>query len=118
MDALISNKTFDDATADIALDLPLRDDNDAGAKTVRDYFVALLRELWESEEGFSGKRPFGNSGWKHDVEHAFLKAGLVDGMLDEDGYIAKMDRKAADKLALACIERLGRSPLRMPGKKR
>jgi hypothetical protein len=48
------------------LDLKLPE-NDAGADTVRDYLKALLLKLWEEEEGFSGKRPFGNSGWKHEL---------------------------------------------------
>lgn len=48
----------------------LMGENDAGALTVRDYLKALLRRLWLEQEGFSGKRPFGNSGWE-----------------DEDGWI-------------------------------
>jgi hypothetical protein len=29
--------------------------------------------LWDEEDSFSGKRPFGNSGWKWDVYTAFLE---------------------------------------------
>lgn len=35
--------------------------------TVREYFVSLLRTLWDQEDTFSGKRPFGDSGWKWDL---------------------------------------------------
>lgn len=38
------------------LALPM-DGNDADAKTVGGYLVALLQTLWNEEEGFSGKRP-------------------------------------------------------------
>ena len=31
--------------------------------TIRQYFSRLMLELWTNEEGFSGKRPFGDSGW-------------------------------------------------------
>lgn len=48
--------------------------NDAGAETVRGYLYALLEAVWEEEEGFSGKRPFGNSGWKRDVIGPLVKA--------------------------------------------
>ncbi len=48
------------------LDLPLPD-NDSGARTVRAYLRALLTELWREEGNFSGKAPFGNSGWQYDV---------------------------------------------------
>ena len=41
------------------LNLPMQD-NDAGAATIRDYLVALVREVWRERDGFSGKRPFGN----------------------------------------------------------
>ena len=32
--------------------------------TVKDYLKTLLHTLWDEEDGFSGKRPFGNSGWQ------------------------------------------------------
>lgn len=84
------------------LDLPMQQ-NDADAKTVRDYLKALLSRLWEQEESFSGKRPFGNSGWKADVEAALVRAGAVAGNLDSDGYVDSGD---CDKLIAAAIETL------------
>jgi len=51
--------------------LSIRFNSDAGDNlTVRDYFYNLLRTLWIEEEGFSGKRPFGNSGWQYDIYNA------------------------------------------------
>ncbi len=88
------------------LDLPLRD-NDAGAKTVRDYLLALLRELWVEEAGFSGKRPFGNSGWQYDIYVPMMEAGLIDGRLDEYGYVVEMDTEKADALLVSAIGELG-----------
>ena len=41
--------------------------NDIGAKTIGEYFEKLLLTLWDEQEDFSGKRPFGNSGWEYDV---------------------------------------------------
>jgi hypothetical protein len=87
------------------LDCPMGQ-NDAEAATVRDYLKALLRELWASGEGFSGKRPFGNSGWEYEVYTALVKADLVEGKLDTDGYIEKVDRDTADRLILAAIDTL------------
>lgn len=43
--------------------IPMQE-NDAGAKTVGEYLKILLLTLWDEEDCFSGKRPFGNSGWK------------------------------------------------------
>jgi len=42
-------------------------DNDANADTIRDYLKVLLSTLWEEGESFSGKRPFGNSGWEYEL---------------------------------------------------
>lgn len=67
------------------LDLPMSE-NDAGAKTVRGYLKRLLMELWEQGEGFSGKRPFGNSDWEYDIYHALATAGKAPGTVDEDGF--------------------------------
>lgn len=62
---------------DAALDV--RFDSDAGSQlTVREYFRELLTTLWGEKEGFSGKRPFGNSGWEYEVHSALAKAGFVD----------------------------------------
>ena len=68
------------------LTLPMQD-NDAEAATIREYLVALLRQLWAEGEGFSGKRPFGNSGWEWDMYPPLIKAGLVAGRLDEEVFI-------------------------------
>lgn len=43
--------------------IPIQE-NDAGAKTIGEYLKKLLLTLWDEEDGFSGKRPFGNSSWK------------------------------------------------------
>lgn len=89
------------------LDLPLPD-NDAGAATVRDYLITLLRTLWSGGEDFI-KRPFGNSGWQHDIYAPMVTAGLIDGKLDEDGWIDHVDSRAADGLMDEAIQALGRA---------
>lgn len=81
--------------------LELRFDSDAGdGGTIRDYFHALLTTLWQEGEGFSGKRPFGNSGWEWDIYKPLIEAEYVDGKLDPDGYIEKCDEKQANTVAL------------------
>lgn len=86
-------------------DIPMGE-NDAGAATVRGYLKALLSTLWSEEESFSGKRPFGNSGWQYEVYVALVKAGAVSGKLDADGYIEECDNAKADELIQAAIESL------------
>lgn len=89
------------------LDLELPANNDAGAKTVRGYLIGLLTGLWREKDGFSGKRPFGNSGWEYDVYTSMIRAGLIQGKLDADGYVEEADTQAADELILAAIKSLG-----------
>jgi len=81
-------------------------DNDANASTVIDYLRTLLSTLWEEEEGFDGKRPFGNSSWQSDVHAALIDAGVVAGELDADGYIIEGDTDFADRLIQALINDL------------
>lgn len=66
------------------LDCPMGE-NDAGASTIREYLQELLITLLAEEECFSGKRPFGNSGWLGDLAEPLVKAGLVKGQLADDG---------------------------------
>lgn len=86
-------------------DCPMQE-NDSGATTVKGYLKALLKALWREGEGFSGKRPFGNSCWEFDLYKALIAEGLVEGKLDEDGYIDRVDKKAANKIIFAAIEAL------------
>lgn len=52
--------------------------------SIRNYFKELLCKLIEEEEGFSGKRPFGNSGWVHDLVKALVQAKAIKGTYDEE----------------------------------
>jgi hypothetical protein len=60
-----------------------RFDSDAGDNlTPREWLCDLLLTLWHDGEGFSGKRPWGNSGWETDIykplaQHGFIKATLT-----------------------------------------
>ena len=88
------------------LDLPMARGNDAGAKTIKDYFKALLKQVLTEEESFSGKRPFGNSGWMHDLYLPMVKAGIIAGEMDSDGYLEDYDRDEALKKLLAAVKEL------------
>jgi hypothetical protein len=81
-------------------------DGDHGEMSLTEYLKTLLGTLWEEAEGFSGKRPFGNGGWQFDVYVALIKAGLVAGTLDSQGYVEKVDTREADALVFAVIKRL------------
>lgn len=89
----------------VVLALPL-EPNEAGAATVRDYLIELLATLWREKEGFSGKRPFGDSGWQYDVYTALAAAGLIDLDRDEHGYIDTCDTETGDRIIAAAIEHL------------
>lgn len=84
-------------------------ENDAGAATVGGYLQALLSKLWQEEEGFSGKRPFGNSGWADELYRPLIAAGKVEGgKLDEDGRA--LERGEADDVVFEAIEALFTEP--------
>jgi hypothetical protein len=52
-------------TVDTILDEELELRNfDGEPLTVREYMLNLALRVWEEEESFSPKRPFGNSGWQ------------------------------------------------------
>lgn len=75
--------------------LEARFDSDAGDDlSVREYLRGLLLTLWDEGEGFSGKRPFGNSGWEYDLYKPLIREGFIKGKLDEYGYIENVSPKA------------------------
>jgi hypothetical protein len=96
-------KPITDPKVFAALNQPMQD-NDAGALTIREYFFQLLNTLWEEGEGFSGKRPFGNSCWEHEIYQALVVGKHIKGALDEDGYLEDYDRDAANKLVTKMIQ--------------
>lgn len=84
------------------LDLPMST-NDAGASTVREYLKILVYKVWGEEEQFSGKRPFGVTGWQNEVYRSLYRAGLIEGTEDGEGWISNLDREAGDALILNAI---------------
>ena len=89
------------------LSAEMREGNDADATTVGDYLIKLLATAWKEREDFSGKRPFGNSGWQGDIYWALVNAKLVQGRLDADGDLDEVDSEAADRLIDMVIQLLG-----------
>lgn len=91
------------------LDLPIGDTY-TGATTVRGYLVALLATLWDAGEGFSGKRPFGDSSWEYDLYIPLAKAGLIRMELDDDDCPTTFTREEKDRAnklirdAIYCLE--------------
>jgi hypothetical protein len=72
--------------------------------TLREYFANLLSTLWVEGESFSGKRPFGNSGWQYDIYQVLIGCGYIEGTLDESGYVDDVDCEKADKLIIKLIK--------------
>lgn len=73
------------------------------ADTILDYLHHLLQTLMDKKEGFSGKHPFGDSGWEYDLYIPMVKAGFVSGKIDEDGYVNSIDKDEADAVLTQCI---------------
>ena len=79
--------------------------SDAGdSLTIREYFKELLETLWVEGEGFSGKRPFGNSGWEYDLYTPLVKNGFIEGSFDRDGYLDSFNKEDAEKFVLSLIK--------------
>lgn len=104
-DTPATDATTYDAGAILALGLD-PDENDAGAATVRDYLVTILATVWECDEDFSGKRPFGSSGWSLELCKPLVAAGIIPGSLDAEGFLVEFDRNCAHDALAAAIEGL------------
>ena len=86
------------------LNLKIMSDYFRKGLTIRGYLQELLLLVWEEGESFNGKRPFGNSGWEYDLYAPLIRAKVVKGELDEDGYIETIDEEAARKLITKLIK--------------
>jgi hypothetical protein len=88
---------WDEVDPAAVLALPVENDNDPGY-TIKTYLYELLAVLWREQADFSGKRPFGNSGWEYDLYVPLIKAKMVTGELDEDGFIETIDSDSANRI--------------------
>ena len=74
--------------------------------SIKQYLQELLLTLWKEKEGFSGKRPFGNSGWEFDLYTCLIKNNVIEGRLDEDGFVEDVDEEKAYAIVLEAIKSL------------
>jgi len=63
--------------------LPLEEDGPV-VGTIQDYLECLLTEVWQRGESFSGKHPFGDSGWEYDLYWPLVRGGAIKGTIDEE----------------------------------
>lgn len=76
--------------------------------TIKDFFKELLTTLFKEGECFSGKRPFGNSGWNYDLHVCLAKNGVIEGKCFQYGDLEDWDydSKEADSKILELIKEL------------
>lgn len=74
--------------------------SDAGSDlTCREYLCTLLQTVWDEKEGFSGKRPFGTSGWEHDIYGALADAECItsaENYREADLFVLRMIARMMD----------------------
>ena len=81
-------------------------ENDADAKTVGEYLYRIIEKVLFEGESFSGKRPFGNSGWESELFVPLVTAGVCDGSVDEDGYLETIDECEAHTIVCEALARV------------
>ena len=76
--------------------------------TVREFFKELLTALFKEGECFSGKRPFGNSGWDYDLCVCLAQNEIISGTTSEYGGFTDWDydSKEANAKILELIKEL------------
>lgn len=90
-------------TLDEILKLP-KINEDAGSTTIGGFLESLLYTLWNEGADFNSKRPWGNSGWEYVLYEALVEHGVVEGKLDEDGFIEKVDYEKANEIVFGLIK--------------
>lgn len=75
--------------------------------TVRYYLSRLAWVIWDQGEGLRGKKPFGNSGWQHELAGCLIDHGRIGGKRDAYKDLNDIDWEAANVLILAACDRLG-----------
>jgi hypothetical protein len=76
--------------------------------TIKDFFKELLITLFKEGECFSGKRPFGNSGWDYDLCVCLVQNGVIEGSYFDNCSFTdwEYDSAAAESKILDLIKEL------------
>lgn len=89
------------------MDWPYGKDTDAD--TVEDYLINLLFEVTKWQDGFDGKRPFGNSGWLYnDIGRSLAVAGIIDSRSNHYGDL-EFDYSDVDEAVYEAISAIKES---------
>lgn len=78
-------------------------------QTLRCYLISLAQKCWEEGESFSGKRPFGSSGWHAEVYKALAKRGLIVVYRNSEGEWTDFDEVHGNKIIEVCFNYLKES---------
>lgn len=73
--------------------------------TVKEYLKELLSVLWNEKDGFSGKRPFGNSDWQYELYTCLVKNDVVKGKIDVE-YLIDFDYESAEAEIKNAIQKI------------
>lgn len=92
-----------DDVAHELLHCPMIQPNDGDAATVGEFLGLLLSTLWLQNEGFSGKRPLGNSDWQDQVYTSMIDGAFIEGIVNKWGEVEPVNYVAADELVLQAI---------------
>jgi hypothetical protein len=106
----VTESEIDYSMVPIILACPMDpESNDAGASSVREFLAKIIQEVWTWEDSFSGKRPFGNSGWKWDIYTALINAEMIEYDVDDED-LSPEQRRTIDAWVLGAIWLMGRGP--------
>ncbi len=84
--------------------LETRFQSDIGAnETIKEYLYQLLLKLWGEKESFDGNRPFGSSGWEHDIYKALIDGEYISGRFSDDGELSGFSKSEADEFVQGMI---------------
>lgn len=81
--------------------------------TVRGFLHSLLSTLWDEKDGFSGKRPFGDSDWQWDLLKPLAAAGFINlGEADSNGEFSPSEQQiqAAHEYVASLIDQVFAKP--------
>jgi len=88
------------------LELEIRNDDTERVSTIREYLKELVALVITEEEGFSGKKPWGNSDWQYSLGAALVRAGAIEGTSEAEMEAGEyyFDRSEMKKAIVSAIE--------------
>lgn len=72
--------------------------------TIKEFLKTLCFEIISRGSKFNAEAPFTVKGWEEDLVFPLVNEGIIEGYINEDGYLENYDKDESYQILIDCIK--------------